>query len=95
MTLLLLIAVAAAAVWLAVTLWHWPRRGGGDATADFSRALAAIAPADARRRRVRRASGRRARPGAPGRPGSAGPSVRRPSTPERRPTPVGARRSRR
>lgn len=49
---LLVVAMAAVAVWLLLALLRRPG-GYGDATGDFSRALAAIAPRRGARRRRR------------------------------------------
>lgn len=51
MSALLVVAMAAVAVWLVLLALRRASRGYSDATGDFSRALAAIAPRDARRRR--------------------------------------------
>lgn len=53
MSALLVVAMAAVAVWLVLLTLRRGSRGYSDATGDFSRALAAIAPRRGARRRRR------------------------------------------
>lgn len=53
MSALLVVAMAAVAVWLVMLTLRRCSRGYSDATGDFSRALAAIAPRRGARRRRR------------------------------------------